>query len=120
MYAQTYEALEQYTKAIDYLAMIEKNDVSMQTTEENIFAKSLLNLGRLHFKQNNLDLSFKNLKSFFKKAKSTDNKELLDIGRVNLGMIRGTQEKNEYIQKIKTTNYSDFLKMKLKYFSDAN
>lgn len=92
----------------------------MQTSEDNIYAKSLLNLGRLHFRQTNLELAYKNLKAFFKKAKSTDNKELLDIGRVNLGMIRGTQAMKEYIDMTKQNDFDSFLKMKLKFFSDTN
>ena len=120
LYSQTYEAQGQYGKAIECLNLIEKIDISMQSTEDNIYAKSLLNLGRLHFRQNNLDLAYKNLKAFFKKAKSTDNKELLDIGRVNLGMIRGTQAMNEYIELTKTKDFNEFLKMKLKFFADSN
>jgi tetratricopeptide (TPR) repeat protein len=120
LYSQTYEAQEQYNKAIECLNLIEKIDISMQTSEDNIYAKSLLNLGRLHFRQTNLELAYKNLKAFFKKAKSTDNKELLDIGRVNLGMIRGTQAMKEYIDMTKQNDFDSFLKMKLKFFSDTN
>ena len=120
LYSQTYEAQGQYGKAIECLNLIEKIDISMQSSEDNIYAKSLLNLGRLHFRQNNLDLAYKNLKAFFKKAKSTDNKELLDIGRVNLGMIRGTQAMKEYIEMTKTKDFNEFLKMKLKFFADSN
>lgn len=120
LYSQTYEAQGHFGKAIECLNLIEKIDVSMQASEDNIYAKSLLNLGRLHFRQKNLDLAYKNLKAFFKKAKSTDNKELLDIGRVNLGMIRGTQAMKEYVEMMKTKDYSEFLKMKLKFFADSN
>ena len=120
LYAQTHEAQEQYNKAIECLNIIEKIENSMQTSEDNIYEKSLLNLGRLHFRQNNLELAFKNLKAFFKKAKSTDNKELLDIGRVNLGMIRGTQAMKEYVDMTKLNDFNAFLKMKLKFFSDSN
>jgi tetratricopeptide (TPR) repeat protein len=120
LYAQTHEAQEQYNKAIECLNIIEKIENSMQSSEDNIYEKSLLNLGRLHFRQNNLELAFKNLKAFFKKAKSTDNKELLDIGRVNLGMIRGTQAMKEYVEMTKLNDFNAFLKMKLKFFSDSN
>ncbi len=120
LYSQTYEAQGQNGKAIECLNLIEKIDISMQNSEDNIYAKSLLNLGRLHYRQNNLELAYKNLKAFFKKAKSTDNKELLDIGRVNLGMIRGTQAMKEYIEMTKTKDFNEFLKMKLKFFADNN
>ena len=120
LYAQTYEALEQHHKAIDFLNRIKTNDSSAQTTgEDNIYAKSLLNLGRLHYKRGEFDLSYRNLKQFINKAKSSENKELLDIGRVNIGMINGTQQMKNYIELIKTSNFNDFLKMKLKYFSDT-
>jgi tetratricopeptide (TPR) repeat protein len=119
LYAETYEAQEQYNKAVDCLNLIEQIDISMQATDDNIYAKSLLHLGRLHFRQENLELSYKNLNKFFKKAKNIDNKELLDIARVNLGMIRGTQGINDFIDLINKTDYSDFMKMKLKYFADS-
>jgi hypothetical protein len=101
--------------------MIKTNDGSATTTgEDNIYAKSLLNLGRMHYKRGEFDLSYRNLKQFVNKAKSSENKELQDIGRVNIGMINGTQQMKNYIELIKISNFNDFLKMKLKYFSDAN
>lgn len=92
--------------------------MSSQTADDNIYAKSLLHLGRLHFKESNLESSYRNLNKFFKKAKTIDDKELLDIARVNLGMIRGTQGISDYIKTIQSTDYQGFLKMKLKYFAD--
>ena len=121
LYAQTYEALGINEKAIEYLNMIEsKNQSTVQANDDNIYAKSMLNLGRLHFKEKDLELSHKNLKGFFRKAKNADNKELLDIGRVNLGMIKGTKGMNEYIEMIKNTDMNEFLKMKLKFFAESN
>jgi len=91
----------------------------MQSSEDNVYAKSLLHLGRLEFKQGNLDNSFKHLKSFFKRAQNTENKELLNIGRVNLGMIKGTQGMKEYQAKTKSSSFEDFLNYKLKFFPDG-
>lgn len=92
--------------------------MSSQSSDDNIYAKSLLHMGRLHFKEKNLESSYRNLNKFFKKSKTIDDKELLDIARVNLGMIRGTQGMAEYIKTSTNTNYQGFLKMKLKYFAD--
>lgn len=79
----------------------------------------MLHLGRLHFRENSLDSSEKNLTKFFKKAKNFESKELLDIGRINLGMIKATRGMKDYIDMINNTDYNEFLGMKLKYFSDA-
>ena len=73
----------------------------------------------MNFQKGNLEDSYKFLNKFFKKAKNVGDKKLLDIARVNLGMIRGSQGMNEYIKLINNTEYSDFLKMKLKYFVDS-
>ena len=115
----TYEAQENYYKAIECLDIIEKKEIGI-TTEDDINAKALLNLGRLHFKLNNLEQSYRHLKSFFRKCKTNENKELLDIGRVNLGMIKGTQEMKDYVGMIKHSDYRTFLKSKLNFFSDLN
>jgi tetratricopeptide (TPR) repeat protein len=119
LYAETYEAQGHYVKAIECLNLIEQIDISAHASEDNIYAKSLLHLGRLHYRQDNFENSYKNLNKFFKKAKNIDNKELLDIARVNLGMIRGTQGMPDYINLIKKSAFPDMLKMKLKYFSDT-
>jgi hypothetical protein len=58
------------------------------------------------------------LERFFKKAKTSDSKELLDIARVNCGMIRATINMDEHIKKMKGSDYSEFLKAKLKYFNE--
>lgn len=110
----------EYEKAVEYLYEIEKIDSSMQASADNIYAKSLRNLGRLHFRQGNLESSHKNFNKFFKKAKNIDNKELLDIARVNLGMIIGTQGMESYVKMIKEDDYRDFLGSKLKYFEKTN
>jgi uncharacterized short protein YbdD (DUF466 family) len=101
------------------LDIIERKETGI-TTEDDINAKALLNLGRLHFKQNNFEQSYKHLKSFFRKCKTNENKELLDIGRVNLGMIKGTQGMDKYIEMIKNSNSRTFLKSKLNFFSELN
>ena len=46
-----------------------------------------------------LELSHKFLNKFYRKSKNIETKELLDIARVNLGMIDGTQGKEDYIKK---------------------
>ena len=55
-------------------------------------------------------MSYRNLNKFFKKAKTIDDKELLDIARVNLGMIRGTQGTADHIRTINNTDFEGFLK----------
>ncbi len=71
--------------------------------------------------QGNLNSAKSFLQSFFKEAKKVESKEsLLDQARVNLGMILGTMGKEEYIRNINTSNFNEFLKLKLKYFSDIN
>jgi len=117
-YAKTYEAQGDIAEAIMHLKEIDRTERS-HTTDDEIYAKSLLNLGRLNFQQGNLEDSYKYLNKFFIKAKNVGDKKLLDIARVNLGMIKGSQGMNEYIKLINNTQYSDFLKMKLKYFVDS-
>jgi hypothetical protein len=75
----------------------------------------LLHLGRLYFKAQTYELSHKFLNKFYRKSKNLDTKELLDIARVNLGMIDGTQDMDSYINKIKGESYEQFLKTKIEY-----
>jgi len=117
-YAKTYEAQGNIAEAIMHLKEIDRTERS-HTNDDEIFAKSLLNLGRLNFQQGNLQDSYKFLNKFFLKAKNVGDKKLLDIARVNLGMIKGSQGMSEYIKLINNSQYSDFLKMKLKYFVDS-
>jgi hypothetical protein len=115
-YAKTYEAQGDIIEAISHLKEIDKYENSNSSCDEEIYAKSLLNLGRLFFQQLNLKDSGFYLLKFFKKTKNSTNKKLLDIASVNLGMIKGSQSMNEYIKLINNSEYEDFLKMKLKYF----
>ena len=100
--------------AIAYLEHIDKA-ANTQATDDTILAKSLLHLGRLYFKAGTYELSHKFLNKFYRKSKNLDTKELLDIARVNLGMIDGTQDMDSYINKIKGESYEQFLKTKLEY-----
>jgi len=71
--------------------------------------------------QGNLNNAKSFLQSFHKEANKINNNEmLLDLARVNLGMILGTMGKEEYIRMINQSSFNDFLKLKLKYFSDIN
>lgn len=99
--------------------MIEQISSDNMSTEESLYSKAFLNLGRLYYKQNNLEMADKNLNKFFKESKKHETKELLDLARVNLGMIKGTKGLEELIRLTKTSNYQDFLKMKLKFFQDC-
>ena len=90
-----------------------------QTTDDTILAKSLLHLGRLYFKAQTYELSHKYLNKFYRKSKTIETKELMDIARVNLGMIEGTQGIEDYIDKIKNNNYGEFLKYKLEYNNNS-
>ena len=81
-----------------------------------IIAKAHLHLGRLMFATHSGSHSaFTSLQSFYKKVKSADNKELIDIGRVNLGMYKGTEKMDEFKEQIKTLDYKKFLSNKLEY-----
>ena len=62
------------------------------------------------------ELSHKFLNKFYRKSKNIETKELLDIARVNLGMIDGTQGIEDYVKKIKNDTYEQFLKTKLEYY----
>lgn len=114
-YAQTYEMQGNRENAIAYLEHIDKASTS-QTTDETILAKSLLHLGRLYFKAETFELSHKFLNKFYRKSKTIETKELLDIARVNLGMIDGKQGEKDYIKKINSETYEQFLKSKLEYY----
>ena len=92
--------------AIAYLEHIDKGG-NNQATDDTILAKSLLHLGRLYFKAGTYELSHKFLNKFYRKSKNLDTKELLDIARVNLGMIDGTQDMESYINKIKNKTYKN-------------
>jgi tetratricopeptide (TPR) repeat protein len=116
--AETKEQQGRYREAIEELIRINSIQLDSKVNDENIFAKCHLNLGRLFYKLNNLNESAVNLERFFKKAKTSDSKELLDIARVNLGMIRATQSMDSHIKKMTTSDYSEFLKLKLKYFNE--
>jgi hypothetical protein len=96
------------------------NSISVDTkgNDGDIFSKSYLNLGRLFYKMGNLNEAALNLDKFFKKAKTSDNKELLDIARVNVGMIKATQNIDSHIKKMSTSDYKEFLRLKLKYFNE--
>ena len=120
LYSQVYEAQEKYVEAIEKLNQIENNSTDSGGTDDNLYSKSLLNLGRLYFKQGNNEMANKNLNKFFKESKKHESKELLDLARVNLGMIKGDMSFKELIQKAKTTDYQEFLKAKLKYFDNIN
>jgi hypothetical protein len=113
-YAQTYEMQGNRDYAIAYLEHIDKA-ANTQATDDTILAKSLLHLGRLYFKAGTYELSHKFLNKFYRKSKNIDTKELLDIARVNLGMIDGTQDMESYINKIKSETYEQFLKTKIEY-----
>ena len=115
-YAKTYEAQGDIIEAISHLKEIDKTENQNSTNDDEIYAKSLLNLGRLYFQQLNLKDSGFYLLKFFNKTKNATNKKLLDIASVNLGMIRGSQAMNDYIKLIDNSEYGDFLKLKLKYF----
>lgn len=117
--ALTYEAQEEYAKAIDKLNYIGHIPSESIGHGENYYTKSFLMLGRLYYKQNNLEMSDKNLFNFFKESKKNDDKELLELARVNLGMVKGTIGLNNLKNLTKKTDYNDFLKMKLKFFNDA-
>ena len=100
--------------AIAYLARINKPSTT-QTTDDTILAKSLLHLGRLYFNEGTLNSSLDYLLKFYRKSKTIETKELMDIARVNLGMIKGTEGMEEYINQIKNNDYDKFLKDKLEY-----
>jgi hypothetical protein len=104
--------------AIAYLEHIDKVSGN-QTTDDTILAKSLLHLGRLYFKAQTYELSHKYLNKFYRKSKTIETKELMDIARVDLGMIDGTQGMEDYINKIKNNSYEQFLKNKLEYNSSS-
>ena len=113
-YAQTYEMQGDREKAIAYLARINKPN-NTQNTDDTILAKSLLHLGRLYFREGTLNLSYDYLNKFYRKSKTIETKELMDIARVNLGMIKGTESIEDYINLIKQNDYDKFLKDKLEY-----
>lgn len=115
-YAKTYEAQGDIIEAISHLKEIDNKEKQNNTNDDEIYAKSLLNLGRLYFQQLDLKNSGYFLLKFFNKTKNSTNKKLLDIASVNLGMIRGSQSMNDYIKLINNSEYEDFLKLKLKYF----
>ena len=45
---------------------------------------------------------------------------MLDVARVNFGMVKANQLLESHIKKITSTSYKDFLGMKLKYFNDQS
>lgn len=119
-YAKTYEAQGDIIEAISHLKEIDKTENSNSTSDDEIYAKSLLNLGRLYYQQMNLRESGVYLQKFYQKTKNSTNKRLLDIASINYGMIQGSQSMNEYIKLINNSEYEEFLKLKLKYFKVDN
>jgi tetratricopeptide (TPR) repeat protein len=119
LFAQVFEAQGLYDNAIDKLNLIEQVSSDSGGSDDNLYSRAFLNLGRLYYKQGKLDMAYKHLNKFFKESKKHESKELLDLARVNLGMIRGTQGLNDLIKLSKNSSYQDFLKMKLKYFNET-
>lgn len=119
LFAQVFEAQELYEPAIEKLGLINDTTADSGGSDDNLYSKAFLNLGRLYYKQGDLNLANKNLNKFFKESKKHESKELLDLARVNLGMIRGTQGLGDLVKLSKNSSYQDFLKMKLKYFNDT-
>lgn len=119
MFAQVFEAQGLYDYAIEKLNLIDQVSTDSGGSDDNLYSKAFLNLGRLYYKQGNLDMAFKHLNKFFKESKKHESKELLDLARVNLGMIKGTQGLGDLIKISNNSNYQDFLKLKLKYFNDS-
>ncbi len=125
-FAQTYEAQDKLENAIDKLNLITTgfNNADNINSEES-YSKAFLNLGRLYFKMDERKmpeknkLADKNLNSFFKESKKHESKELVDLARVNLGMIKGTIGFEDLVRLMKTSSYQDFLRTKLKFFSDT-
>jgi len=119
LYAQIYEAQELYQEAINNLNDIKNIPPDNITSEESLYSKAYLNMGRLYYKQGELTLAEKNLGDFFREAKKQESKELLDLARVNRGMISGTMNMKDFIKLTKNSNFQEYLKLKLKYFADT-
>ena len=81
--------------------------------------KSLLHLGRLYYMNNDTKQSHDNLSMFFKESKKLDTKELLDLSRVNLGMIKGQQGLENFKKSMNESNFLSFVGLKLKYFAEG-
>lgn len=95
---------------------IAETDGNSDQNLELIIAQSALHLGRLTFLSNQTSSTALNyLNRFYKKVKNADNKEFVDVGRVNLGMFKGTEKMDEYKQQIKELDYNKFLANKLEY-----
>lgn len=96
------------------IAQADSNKNNPDSNLELIIAKSALHLGRLTFKETP-GASEDYLKKFYQKVKGADNKEFIDIGRVNLGMLNGTNKFEDYKKDIKNMDYKQFLATKPEY-----
>jgi hypothetical protein len=67
---------------------------------------------------NEVKQSHENLVTFFKESKKLETKELLDLSRVNLGMIKGQMAFENFKKSINESNFLNFTSQKLKYFAD--
>lgn len=68
---------------------------------------------------NDTKQSHENLTTFFKESKKLDTKELLDLSRVNLGMIKGQMSFENYKKLLNESSFLNFVGMKLKYHADS-
>ena len=68
---------------------------------------------------NDTKQSHDNLSMFFKESKKLDTKELLDLSRVNLGMIKGQQGLENFKKSMNESNFLSFVGLKLKYFAEG-
>jgi hypothetical protein len=68
---------------------------------------------------NDTKQSHENLTTFFKESKKLETKELLDLSRVNLGMIKGQMAFENFKKSMNESSFLNFVGMKLKYYNDS-
>jgi len=119
LYAETLEIMGDYKQAIEYLKEVKPVDLTTLNPEESqIYTKSLLHLGRLYYINNEMKQSSENLMTFFKESKKLETKELLDLSRVNVGMIKGQMAFDTFKKSMNESTFLNFVGMKLKYYQE--
>jgi len=103
--------IEQSKQCLNELKEVQLDDTTKALESK---AEACLKLGLLEFQNGNLQSSVNYFeREFFEKAKELKQRKLIDIGRVNTGIVKGLNSLDLYKDIIKN-NFPAFLSWKFK------
>eukprot|EP00976_Prorocentrum_cordatum_P068445 1179136-Prorocentrum_minimum.AAC.3 len=95
--AQCYQDLDDVTQAISYLEQF--LDLSKNANPSN-HARACCSLGVIYSKQHKFERAVTYFEKFFDVAKTLNDRRLLDIARVNLGISRGSAKTGRFMEVV--------------------